>query len=182
MNAAFADNAADYLAGLMTDEEAAAFEQSLVAASPEERATFAALQDATAQVVMAHTPSRQAPAAARTAIMAQIAATPPPIADPIFTYHTLKDEWETVWPGGRIKRLFTTPEGVLRSFLLELEPGNVVPDHPHVGYEECMVIRGDLVNDGVTLGPGDYVRARPSTDHQGLYTTGGCLCMIVLSA
>jgi anti-sigma factor ChrR (cupin superfamily) len=173
------DNTAAYLSGHLTEEEAAAFERSLATASAEERQAFAAMQDAAAGVVMAATPRRKAPAAARAAILAQVAA---PEEEPVFTYHMQNGDWETVWPGARIKRLFTTSEGVLRSFLLELDPGNEVPDHPHAGYEECMVIRGDLVNDGVTLGPGEYVRARPGPVHHGLYTVGGCLCMIVLTA
>jgi len=84
-------------------------------------------------------------------------------------------------PGARWKPLYVLPSGP-QSFLLELPPGCEFPDHPHPGAEECLLLQGDLVNDGRVLRPGDYVRARGGTHHHGLRTVGGCICLIVLRA
>ncbi len=66
--------------------------------------------------------------------------------------------------------------------LLELQPGVAVPEHPHEGFEECVILRGDLINEGCRLGPGDYLRAAAGTDHLNVYTESGCLCLIIASA
>ena len=180
----FSDIASDYLAGLLTAEEAAAFEQRLAGASAEERAAFAALQDTAALLILSETPALKAPAASRAAIMA--AAAPMGKEDAgVFTYLMDGEGWEPLpmpVPGARWKPLAWHAPGVPRTFLLELPPGCEFPDHPHPGEEECLLLKGDLVNDGRKLGPGDYVRARAGTHHHGLYTVGGCVCLLILNA
>lgn len=173
-----------YLAGLMTDGEAGAYERDLISGTAEEP-DFAALHDAVALTVMAGTPRRPAPATVRGALMAAAGITADP-AHPVldkFTYLMNGEGWnEPMLPGIRIKPLFTNPKTGHRAFLLELEPGTQLPEHPHAGYEECLILRGDLINEGCRMGPGDYVRATPSTQHLEVYTEQGCLCLIIASA
>jgi anti-sigma factor ChrR (cupin superfamily) len=179
------ERSALYLAGLLTGEEAAAYERDLAAATDRERAAFAEMNDAAALVVMASVPRRAAPAAARDAVMAAtgIAASPPAPALDKFTYLMNDEGWDPpLFPGARIKPLFTNPKGGHRVFLLELQPGVYLPEHPHAGYEECLILQGDLINEGRRMGPGDYVRATPSTKHLDVYTEQGCLCVIIASA
>jgi anti-sigma factor ChrR (cupin superfamily) len=178
-------DAALYLSGDLTGERAAAFERALAAATPEERAAFAALSDAAALTSLAGTPLRSAPASARDAIMA--AAGVPPAAEnkpePVFTYIHAEEGWLPLpFPGGRYKPLFTHPQGRHTAFLLELQPGVRLPDHPHDGYEECLILSGDLINDGHRLGPGDYLRSRAGTHHDDIYSENGCVCVIFACA
>jgi anti-sigma factor ChrR (cupin superfamily) len=180
MSDSLQDLASDYLAGLLTSEEAAVFEVHLAAAGPEERASFAAMQDTAALIMLSETHARKAPAAARDAILAAATAEQPPI----FTYMMDDEGWEPLpipLPGARWKPLYVLPSGP-QSFLMELPPGCEFPDHPHYGAEECLLLKGDLVNEGRVLRPGDYVRARGGTHHHGLHTIGGCVCLIVLRA
>lgn len=183
------ERSADYLAGLMTSEEAAAFDRVLTEGSAEDRDSFAKLNDAAALVVMASVKRRTAPASARDAVMAAAGITAaPPAPAPVpalekFTYLMNDEGWNPpLFPGARIKPLFTNPKGGHRAFLLELQPGVYLPEHPHAGFEECLILRGDLVNEGRRLGPGDYVRATPATQHLDVYTEEGCLCLIIASA
>lgn len=186
MATTFQDLASDYLSGLLTDQEAAAFEQRLQTASAEERAAFAALQDATALLLLSETPALEAPAALRSAVLNAAAEIPAGSAKepPVFTYSSNEEGWSDLpmpVPGARWKPLYVLPGGP-QTFLMELPAGCEFPDHPHHGVEECLLISGDLINDGVRLGPGDYVRARAGTHHHGLRTEGGCVCLIILRA
>jgi anti-sigma factor ChrR (cupin superfamily) len=187
MNAPFSEErASEYLAGLMTSAEAAAFEQDLAAFTDEERSAFTKLSDAAALIVMAATPRRKAPEGARAALMAQagIAVGVSEQAEPEkFAYVPNDEGWQPLpFAGGRIKVLFVHPQGRHQTWLLELEPGTHLPEHPHAGFEECLILRGDLMNEGRRLGPGDYARAAEGTDHLDVYTEGGCLCIIIASA
>ena len=184
------ERASDYLSGLMTSDEASALERDLVAFSQEDKAAFAQLSDTAALVVMAQVPRVKAPSSARAELMAKagIPAEPPvspPAAVPPdkFAYLMSDEGWEPLpFPGARLKLLFAHPQGGHRTMLLELQPGVAVPEHPHEGFEECLILRGDLINEGRRLGPGDYVRAAAGTDHLDVYTEGGCLCLIIASA
>ena len=179
------ERSALYLAGLLTDEEAAAHERALAEGTAEERAAFAEMQDTAALVVMASVPRRTAPASARDAVMAAagIEAAPPASAVEKYTYLMNDEGWDPpLFPGARIKPLFTHPNGRHHAFLLELQPGVHLPEHPHEGYEECLILRGDLINEGRRMGPGDYVRAAAGTDHLSVYSESGCLCLITAMA
>lgn len=183
----FQDLASDYLAGLMTSREMEAFEQRLAGASAEERAAFAALQDAAALLTLSETPLLKAPASARAVVLAATAgeAAAPSGQEEVFTYLMDDEGWQPLplpVPGAKWKPLRFHADGTPKMFLLELPPGCEFPDHPHPGEEECLLLKGDLVNDGRKLGPGDYVKARAGTHHHGLYTVGGCVCLLILNA
>lgn len=179
------ERASDYLSGLMTSDEASAFERDLVAFSHEEKAAFAQLSDTAALVVMAQVPLVKAPSSARAELMARagISAESPVLPLDKFAYLMSDEGWAPLpFPGARLKLLFAHPQGGHRTMLLELQPGVALPEHPHEGFEECLILRGDLINEGRRLGPGDYVRAAAGTDHLDVYTEGGCLCLIIASA
>lgn len=181
----FHDLASDYLAGLLTDGEAAAFEQRLAEASGDERAAFAALQDTAALLTLSDTPLLKAPATARDAVLSATTGEVPAVQTDIFTYLLDDEGWQPLpMPvlGAKWKPLRFHPDGSPKMFLLELPPGCEFPDHPHPGDEECLLLKGDLVNDGRSLGPGDYVKARAGTHHHGLRTVGGCVCLLILNA
>ncbi len=184
------ERASHYLAGLMTGEEAAAFERDVAAFSAEEKESFAQLSDTASLVVMACVSRVKAPASARAELMARAGITADklvsaavPVSLDKFTYLMNDEGWEPLpFPGARLKLLFAHPHGGHRAMLLELQPGVHLPEHPHSGHEECLILRGDLINEGRRLGPGDYVRASVGTDHLEVYSEGGCLCLIIASA
>lgn len=187
MTPASSERATDYLAGLMTSDEAAAFEREIAAFTVEEKEAFAQLHDTAALIVMAELPRVKVPASARTGLMTRAGikadepAAPAAVAD-AYSYVMVDEGWEPLpFPGARLKLLFAHPHGH-RAMLLELQPGVHLPEHPHEGHEECLILRGDLINEGRRLGPGDYVRASPGTDHLSVYTEGGCVCLIIASA
>ena len=175
----------DWLAGLLTDEESAALHRDATAAAGDTGENLAALADSAALITMAGVALRTPPAALRDAVMGAAgiqAPAPAPPAVAKFSYLTKDEGWDPpLFPGARIKPLFNNPRGH-RAFLLELQPGTKLPEHPHEGFEECLILLGDLVNEGRRLGPGDYVRATPGTQHLDVFSESGCLCVIIMSA
>lgn len=64
------------------------------------------------------------------------------------------------------------------TLLLRMEPGAVYPPHHHEGAEECFMVEGTVISDGVRYQAGDYMRAEAHSDH-GLQTTDtGCLMLL----
>jgi anti-sigma factor ChrR (cupin superfamily) len=65
------------------------------------------------------------------------------------------------------------------SYLMRMEPGATTLPHVHPGYEEFIIVEGDLVDsDGAVYGPGDVVSYAPGTRHNST-TRGGCLILVV---
>ena len=63
-------------------------------------------------------------------------------------------------------------------YAMRMEPGAVTVAHDHVGWEEFLIVEGDLVDsDGTVFGPGDFVSYEPGTHHNS-HTVGGCLIAV----
>jgi len=63
-------------------------------------------------------------------------------------------------------------------YAMRMEPGAVTVAHDHVGWEEFLIVEGDLVDsDGTVFGPGDFVSYKPGTHHNS-HTEGGCLIAV----
>lgn len=63
------------------------------------------------------------------------------------------------------------------SYLMRMEPGAVTLEHEHAGFEEFLVLDGDLVDsDGTVFGPGDFVSYAGGTHHS--HTETGCLIAV----
>jgi anti-sigma factor ChrR (cupin superfamily) len=64
-------------------------------------------------------------------------------------------------------------------YAMRMAPGAVTIAHDHAGFEEFLMLEGDLVDsDGTVFGPGDFVSYRPGTHHDSR-TEGGCLILVV---
>ncbi len=64
-------------------------------------------------------------------------------------------------------------------YAMRMDPGAVTIAHDHAGYEEFLILEGDLVDsDGTVFGPGDFVSYRPGTHHHSR-TEHGCLILVV---
>ena len=85
--------------------------------------------------------------------------------------------WIDLAPGVRAKLLFT--DGRAESYLARIDPGTVVPPHPHPGIEECLVLEGRLeFSDGGYLDAGDYQAFYESTSHGETRSPGGALLFL----
>lgn len=84
--------------------------------------------------------------------------------------------WRRLAPGVRMKRLYE------RAYILQCEPGAVVPDHEHPSFEHAVVISGDLVSEFGTFGPGDYHGVPEGSNHAAWTTRGGCVVMVQYAA
>ena len=85
--------------------------------------------------------------------------------------------WTEMATGITYTVLFDDPITKRRSMLIRALPGSTFEAHAHnEGYEECLVLEGDLAFGDLRLGPGDYHVAMRGTPHPLARTVSGCLC------
>jgi anti-sigma factor ChrR (cupin superfamily) len=86
--------------------------------------------------------------------------------------------WVKLLPMVYLKPLRIDREKREQTSLWRLEPGAVVPAHDHTADEECLVLDGKLLWDGVEYGRGDYLLARKGLHHTQFTSPTGALLMI----
>ena len=65
------------------------------------------------------------------------------------------------------------------SYLMRMEAGATTLPHVHPGFEEFMIVEGDLVDsDGAVYRAGDVISYAPGTQHSST-TRQGCLILVV---
>jgi hypothetical protein len=100
---------------------------------------------------------------------------------PLAGFHIVRHDeggWKRLSEGVDTRTLWRSEKAGRRSFLIRIQPGAVLHAHEHGGDEECLVLEGDMIVDGVTFGPGDYHVAFAGTRHPVVTTKGGCICLI----
>ena len=66
------------------------------------------------------------------------------------------------------------------SYLLKMEPGAKSLTHQHTGYEEFLILDGELIDpDGKVFKKGDFVTFEPNSTHSS-YTKNGCLVLVFM--
>jgi len=172
--------------GALTPEEASQL-AGLAAQDADLRGDLARFQDAAAAMAAASagsaTPSRDL----RQRVLARIARTPqakaPEAAALPKGFHLRRNgegEWQaTPYPGVRMKMLSVSPDLGHWTVLVELMPGASFPTHDHNGSEDLLLMSGDLVTEGQTLAPGDFLHAEPKTHHHALVSPSGCIALVV---
>jgi anti-sigma factor ChrR (cupin superfamily) len=85
--------------------------------------------------------------------------------------------WRRAYPGVRMKRLWGR-----HMFLLDCEPGSVVPEHKHRQFEHTLILSGDVTTQDGEFGPGDYFGMAAGTVHAPWSTRGGCRVLIQYEA
>jgi anti-sigma factor ChrR (cupin superfamily) len=85
--------------------------------------------------------------------------------------------WRRAYPGVRMKRLWGK-----HMFLLDCEPGAVVPEHRHRMFEHTLILSGDIATDEGDYGPGDYFGMAAGSAHSPWSTRGGCRVLIQYEA
>ena len=66
------------------------------------------------------------------------------------------------------------------SYLLKMNPGAKSLPHTHTGYEEFLMLEGELTDpDGQIFKKGDFVTFEPGSVHSS-YTKDGCLILVFM--
>ena len=69
-------------------------------------------------------------------------------------------------------------ESGVGSYLMRMEPGAQTIAHDHPGYEEFVVLEGELIDsDGTVFRAGDFVSFAPGTHHSSRTETGCVLAV-----
>ena len=70
--------------------------------------------------------------------------------------------------------------GSYECFLLRMDAGAQSKAHEHTGFEEFLVLDGELIDcDGKRFAAGDYVRFLPGSKHSS-HTPAGCTLLVIL--
>ena len=83
--------------------------------------------------------------------------------------------------GSYVKPLQVEVERGYALVLGKLDPGAEYPAHAHFGPEQIYMLSGDLHVGDIVLGPGDFHRAAPSSQHGVNHSVNGCTILLVLS-
>lgn len=87
-------------------------------------------------------------------------------------------EWTPFVPGIHVKTLRKDLHSCTQTSLWRIEPGAVIPPHPHASEEECLVLSGSVVHDGVRYQTGDYLLAAPGERHKAFTSPEGAVLLI----
>ncbi|GAB5470376.1 MAG: hypothetical protein Kilf2KO_34060 [Rhodospirillales bacterium] len=64
------------------------------------------------------------------------------------------------------------------TYIMRMDPGAVTVAHEHKGYEDFLMLEGELIDDdGTVIGPGDLVTYAPGSVHNSRTETG---CVILV--
>ena len=88
----------------------------------------------------------------------------------------------TGWPGVSMKMLqqVESSDGIIGGMIgmMRMEAGSSIPAHRHTHADQAVfVIEGDLVEEGVTYGPGSLLVAKAGTPHGPHGSSGGCVLL-----
>jgi quercetin dioxygenase-like cupin family protein len=87
-------------------------------------------------------------------------------------------QWTPLVAGISIKRLRVDAARGNETTLWRLDVGAVIPPHAHQDDEECLVLEGSIIQDGIEYGAGDYLHALPGSRHSPLSAPRGALLLI----
>ena len=66
------------------------------------------------------------------------------------------------------------------SYLLKMDPNTKSLPHTHIGYEEFLMLEGELTDpDGVIFKKGDFITFEPGSTHSS-HTKDGCLILVFM--
>ena len=159
--------------GALDPDERVELQARLDALTPQQRSEVARLYDAVTAVTLT-VPLLEPPAHVRERVLA--AARKPAR----YTVWAADAAWiATGLPGIRARVLVVDKARSLVTMVIRAEPGAVYPPHQHHGPEECFVISGSVVIDGLVLRAGDFHHADEDSDHGEITTTEGAEVLIV---
>ena len=166
------DRAALYALGGMEESEAHVFAEHL-ATCELCRDEVARLGPAVEELLLL-APEAEPPESLRARVLAHVSAP-----------YTLRPESERSWlaadvPGVELCPLWLDSESERHTILVRMSGGASLPTHQHGGCEECYVVKGDLHDGDLSLGPGDYIRFDKGSRHS-VSSRDGCLLLVTSS-
>lgn len=165
--------AAEYVIGLLSAEDRAAFEQA-AAENLEMMRDVAFWRDSLqplADTVDPVAPSDDLFAA----IEAAVEGEPQPGST---TIRQNDGEWLQLFEGVFKKSLLVDHTEGAESFLLRLEPGASCPAHSHSKTEECLVMEGEMIIGNARFRAGDYHAAPATIPHLPITSEIGALLFV----
>lgn len=182
---------AAYTLGVLEPDEAAWIGQ-LIAHDPSIREDAGGYAEAAAALAAHRSPRIYPPTRLRAEILGRIRNTRQAVPAssgsighaPGFRFRSAgEDGWRPgPMPGTRFKVLSVSRDMGYWVLLADLQPGGRIPTHDHTGSEQVYVLSGDLITEGRTLGPGDFLHAEPGTHHEELVSPGGCMALLIEKA
>ena len=164
--------------GVLPPPEAREFREHLAQGCEACGSELQAFESVASQLAMA-APELQPPPRLRDTLLARIDDARPRM----HVVRNTEGKWKpSPFPGVTVKTLFFDRETAMMTNLVRMDPRASYPPHRHTAMEQCLVLEGDVRQDDVVLGPGDYSRNDPLSDHSRLYTENGCLLLIISSA
>jgi len=91
------------------------------------------------------------------------------------------DNYGLVVPGMSWHKIsYNKENGGQGTYVLKMEPGSKSLPHEHTGFEEFLILDGELVDpDGKIFKKGDFVSFKPGSRHSS-YTESGCLVLVFM--
>jgi quercetin dioxygenase-like cupin family protein len=84
----------------------------------------------------------------------------------------------TGWPGVWMKVLQQAGSNGGMTGMMRMEAGSSIPAHAHTSADQMVfVVDGDLVEAGVSYGPGTFLVARAGAPHGPHGSSGGCVLL-----
>jgi quercetin dioxygenase-like cupin family protein len=171
-----ASDAALFVLGTLSAEEAGAFEQRLRSGCKFCLAQ-AAHYSAIAEYLSVSAPAVEPSPSMRQRLLDRIQ---PRDKEPLQTEHmTIVRGGDSPWikmpfPGVEIRPLIGE-----KTLMVRMQPGAVFPKHDHPHAEQCLVLEGSITDsDGTTLHAGDFVVMSGGIQHDPLRSDTGCTLFI----
>jgi len=91
------------------------------------------------------------------------------------------DKYGKIIPGmSWYKISYKKEEDGAGTYLLKMNPGSKSLPHEHTGYEEFLMLKGELIDpDGTVFKKGDFITFKPGSAHSS-YTKNGCLVLVFM--
>ena len=168
------DDAAMYLLGALSAEEAARFEQRLAAGCALCTSEVRSCENTVAALAASLAPV-EPPLAVRQRLLDQLSQMQPQPVMEIVRADNAGFQ-QTPMPGVQIRYL----KGK-NTFLVKMAPKSHLPGHEHKFNEQCLMLEGSIRGDGQTASAGDFVFMPAGSLHLPLYSEDGCLFLITYS-
>jgi quercetin dioxygenase-like cupin family protein len=165
-----------YVMGLLEPEDRLQFEQHLSAGCRTCRTELNALNQVAGWLSLAAPQTAPPPS-----LRERIREIPRREERPRHIIRSEEGKWVQLNSGIAIKRLYVDQPGETQTLLIRMDPGAKLPPHNHVGPEQCLVLQGEVWDDGQLFRTGDYVVSREGSHHSEVRSDDGCLLLIVNS-
>ena len=91
------------------------------------------------------------------------------------------DNYGVVVPGMSWHKIsYSRENGGQGTYVLKMEPGAKSLPHEHMGFEEFLMLDGELIDpDGQIFKKGDFISFKPRSKHSS-HTINGCLVLVFM--